>query len=112
MNNAPTPEVQEAVAHRLREHQWTDERGWGPGVASKDVDTAVGPRRALVLWQRWPERWHLSGEYWSEGNNALATVSVVLDARTTVSDAIVSVDRFVIAAECAIDATYARRLCL
>jgi hypothetical protein len=108
---APSSEVQQAIAGRLVELGWTDARGpWGPGIATKEVVTAVGEKRALALWQKWPECWLLVATYDSCGNNAIIAPFMRINAGTSVEEAVRHVDAFNATACEQIDATYARRL--
>lgn len=91
-------------------------RGWYPDrvrvdVASKDYDTAAGGRSAVVYCRQNSAGDHvLTGDYWSEGRNALSTCWALLrpgTAETTVAD---EINRFAAGVEKTVGETYAMRI--
>lgn len=92
-------------------------RGWRSiehppftAIASRQFETATVPKDAVLYWYTSAEGCTLVGEYVSEGRNVLATVREFFradDAPDAVSERI---ERFLRAAQHAIDTSYARRL--
>lgn len=91
-------------------------RGWYPDrvridVASKDFDTAAGGRTAVVYCRQNGSGDHvLTGEYWSEGRNALATCWALFRPHTDEAAMSAAIDRFAAEVEQAIARTYAKRI--
>lgn len=93
------------------EHGWTRDRI--VPVVSKDFPTAVGPKRAFVrvvvpdngLGQIW-----LTGEYTSEGNNALVGCTAYLSQDSFLEELDAGVDAFAQRVTKTISETYAGRL--
>lgn len=102
----------DALVSRLVDHHgWQRDRIL-PQVASRDYDTAVGPKHACVWFTVcklfgdiyiWPE-------YHSEGRNAVEGCSAWLSHDASPEQAAAELDRFVAELEAGIDRTYARRL--
>ncbi|WP_298705468.1 hypothetical protein [uncultured Variovorax sp.] len=96
---------------RMAIHGWYGDRVRAD-VASKDFETAAGGRTAVVYCRQSREGPHhlLSGDYQSEGRNALSTCwgSIPADADQAAIEA--AVDRFARQADSVIRETYAMRL--
>ncbi len=96
---------------RMAAHGWYGDRVRAD-VASKDFETAAGGRTAVVYCRQSREGTHhlLSGDYQSEGRNALSTcwASIPPDADQAAIEA--AVDRFARQADGVIRETYAMRL--
>ena len=109
MNSTPTP-IQAQFVQALVA------RGWYPDrvrvdVASKDFDTAAGGRTAVVYCRQNSDGDHvLTGDYWSEGRNSVASFWALFrpgTAEATVAD---EIERFAAGVEKAIGETYAMRI--
>lgn len=91
-------------------------RGWYPDrvrvdVASKDYDTAAGGRTAVVYCRQNSDGDHvLTGDYWSEGRNALATNWALFRPGTDEATIASEIDRFATEAEKTIGQTHAMRI--
>ncbi len=100
-----------AMGHLSASHGWKIDRIL-TNVATKDHDTAVGPKQASVRIKFDAEcsQYWLNAEYYSEGRNALAGCIACFPA--TADDATVEahVDAFVASATKMIGGTYAARL--
>ncbi|CAN7773337.1 hypothetical protein LJR290_007647 [Variovorax sp. LjRoot290] len=90
--------------------------GWYPDrvridVASKDFDTAAGGRTAVVYCRVNSDGDHvLTGDYRSEGNNALSTCWALLRPGTDEATVAGEIDRFATSVEKAVAETYAMRI--
>ena len=104
--------MREVVLHRLISlHGWIAERVLD-NVVMKQYPTAVGPKQAVaritkdnIVAQYW-----LSGEYQSEGSNALATCIDCIPASAPTEEVGTLVDAFALKADKMIADTYAARL--
>ena len=108
-SNAATP-IQAQFVHALVARGWCPDRV-RVDVASKDYDTAAGGRTAVVYCRQNSDGDHvLTGDYWSEGRNALSTCWALL--RPSANEATISseIERFATEAEKAIGQTYAMRI--
>lgn len=91
-------------------------RGWYSDrirldVAFKDYDTAAGGRTAIVYCRKNSDGNHvLTGDYWSEGRNALSTCWALFRPGTDEATIASEIDRFAAEAEKAIGQTYAIRI--
>ena len=91
-------------------------RGWYPDrarvdVASKDFDTAAGGRTAVVYCRQNSDGDHvLTGDYWSEGRNALATCWALFRPGADEATVARDIERFATEAEKTIAETYAMRI--
>lgn len=91
-------------------------RGWYPDrvrvdVASKDYDTAAGGRTAVVYCRQNRDGDHvLTGDYWSEGRNALATCWALFRPGADEATIAGEIERFATEAEKTIAETYAMRI--
>lgn len=76
MKHLPPVQLTQAIAALLVTCGWT--LSDGTAIASKMYPTAVGPKQALVYLVQYPEsdRAVLTGDYTSEGRNALSTAFV------------------------------------
>lgn len=108
MNN---PLIDALVSRLASHHGWRKDRVL-PHVASRDYDTAVGPKSACVWFTVcklfgdiyfWPE-------YHSEGRNAVEGCAFWLSYDATPEQVQAQLDRFVLQLEASIDQTFARRL--
>lgn len=96
---------------RMVAHGWSGDRV-RTDVVSKDFETAAGGRTAVVYCRRSSEGPHhmLSGDYQSEGRNALSTCWGTIPADADQAAIEVEVDRFARQAEAQIHQTYAMRI--
>lgn len=91
-------------------------RGWYPDrvrcdVASKAFDTAAGGRTAVVYCRLNKDGNHvLTGDYQSEGRNALSTCWSMFRPGTDEATIAAEIDRFATQVEKAIGETYAMRI--
>ncbi|VTU42315.1 hypothetical protein [Variovorax sp. RA8] len=91
-------------------------RGWRPDrvrvdVAFKDYDTAAGGRTAVVYCRQNSDGDHvLTGDYWSEGRNALSTCWALFRPGTDKATIAAEIERFAAEAEKTIADTYAMRI--
>jgi hypothetical protein len=95
------------------------ERGWealvAPAVAKMYFETSVGKKEALTYMSDWggaSENWTLTGTYYSEGGNVLATAFVFIPKASTIEQVKALVDKYVANVEEAVNASYARLLWL
>lgn len=81
-------------------------------TATKVYDHAAGatPATVRLTHDRGTGQLRLSGEYWSEGRNALALCSESLDLSATPAEIVARVNAFVEQVEDSIGETYAMRL--
>ena len=111
MSDKLSPAVMATFVDRMVAHGWYADRVRGD-VASKDYDTAAGGRTAVAYCRRSNEGPHhmLSGEYLSEGRNALSTCwgTIPGDADQAAIEA--EVDRFARQADAEVRQTYAMRI--
>lgn len=105
-------DVRHAVAEHLLRSGWTDQRSWGPAIASKIFETVCGPKEALILWRDFGTGVLLSGVYYSEGDNVLGSAHLIFDLTTPVEQVPALVDRHLTEVHERIDRSYARRLFL
>lgn len=90
--------------------------GWcaldSTAIAFKDFATAVGCKRALVFCYRAsrPDCVWLVGEYWSEGQDVLASRCAVIPTTRSTTALSGLIARFVADADAAVQASYAARL--
>lgn len=96
---------------RMVAHGWYGDRV-RTDVASKDYETAAGGRTAVVYCRRSSEGPHhlLSGDYQSEGRNALSTCWGTIPADADQAAIEAEVDRFARQADAEIRETYAMRI--
>ena len=91
-------------------------RGWYSDrvrfdVASKDYDTAAGGRTAVVYCRQNSDGDHvLTGDFWSEGRNALATCWALFRPGTDEATVAGQIASFAEGVEKAIGETYAMRI--
>lgn len=83
-----------------------------PGIAQRDVDTAVGPRTLSVYARPTLDAsaTHLSAEYWSEGSNALAASAQIISSTDDQESRRKQVADFNAELLARVNQTYARRL--
>lgn len=84
--------------------------GQGTAVASKMYDTAVGPKEAQIYLMRGTARFTLTGQYYSEGRNALEAVMVLIEPTIGDEQLREMVEQFAGKVDAAVAATYAARL--
>lgn len=91
--------------------------GWtpfeGPALATKTFETAVGDKEAVAWLQDWgkdSDSYMLSGEYQSEGHNALASSSILIPKSARGDEVRDLVAKFTSNADEAVAQTYAARL--
>lgn len=98
------------VAALLRPHGWLLD--CHSAIARKSYATAVGPKEALAYASYWPNSQclYLTGEYLSEGSNALAIHGVLLPNTANAAMIKPLVDHFAVACDTAVANTYAARL--
>lgn len=96
---------------RMAAHGWYGDRV-RTDVASKDFETAAGGRTAVVYCRRSSEGPHhlLSGDYQSEGRNALSTCWGTIPADADQAAIEAEVDRFARQTDAEIRKTYAMRI--
>lgn len=104
--------MQTVIVDQLAKHGWRALQG-GTAIASKDYETAVGIKTALVYFncsksEDEPNA-SLMGDYWSQGNNVLACGTLI--PKTAGDEEIRKLaDQFAEQAEAAILESYAARL--
>ena len=92
--------------------------GWSPcerstAVAVKTYDTAVGPKDAVLYLADWgasSDVYILSGNYESEGRNALSTTTAHIPKSVTKEDLLALVNNLAPSLDHAVSETYAARL--
>jgi hypothetical protein len=102
-------EIKKLVASGLVAAGWT-EPGYA-AVGSKMFETAVGPREALAYLSHGDEyNRTLFGTYYSEGNNALSSHSVLLPLDASTETVVKLVADFASNADIVVSKTYAAHL--
>lgn len=111
MSSQLSPAVMATFVARMAAHGWYGDRVRGD-VASKDFMTAAGGRTAVVYCRRSSEGPHhmLSGDYQSEGRNALSTCWGTIPADADQAAIEAEVDRFARQADTEVRQTYAMRI--
>lgn len=106
--------VEQIVRQALLAIGWNAHPGrmiTGTAVALKTYATAVGPKEAQAYVQNWGEgRFTLTGQYYSEGNNALATTLVSISADLSELQIASLAREFAERADSCVSQTYAARL--
>lgn len=99
------------VKHLEAQHGWKTDRLL-PNVVCKHFDTVVGPKQATIrsTFDKDYRQYWLSGEYLSEGRNALAGCFACVPAASDPQAALRAADAFVADVNKAISETYAARL--
>lgn len=102
--------IRQSISQRLTCHD-----GWVPvrsvALAYKTFQTAVGPKEAQAYLESWGGgRFVLTGQYWSEGSNVLATVRQSLDETMDGAQLDRLVQQFVGEVDSKVADTYAVRL--
>lgn len=83
----------------------------GAPIARKTFRTAVGPKEAQAYLESWDEgRFVLTGQYYSEGQNVLATLRLSLDETMDGAQLDRLVQQFVGEVDSTVADTYAVRL--
>lgn len=109
MNSTATP-IQAQFAQALAARGWNLDRV-RVDVASKDYDTAAGGRTAFVYCRQNSDGDHvLTGDYWSEGRNALSTCWAMFRVGADQATIPSEIERFAAEAEKTIGQTYAMRI--
>ncbi len=105
------------ITQSLCDCGWTEWKSLGESaIATKEVQTAAGLREAVAHLTEFANRgvpkssYMLSGEYISEGNNALASYSVIIPKESTPAQVCQLATKFAIEAQQVISQTYAARL--
>lgn len=103
--------LRNGLRQRLVELGWTGEAY--TAIARKEYETAVGLKTALVYLADFgpsEETLMLTGDYQSEGRNALSTTMVSVPRLADESSLRLLAEKFAIAADAAVADTYAAKL--
>ena len=108
--NSTAPPIQAQFSQALAARGWNLDRV-RVDVASKDYDTAAGGRTAFVYCRQNSDGDHvLTGDYWSEGRNALSTCWAMFRVGADQATIASEIERFAAEAEKTIGQTYAMRI--
>lgn len=106
-------EIVAEIQRQLQPHGWSALPSGHHVVATKTYDTAVGPKDAhlsLADWGADSPVFILSGEYQSEGRNALSTTSAHIPKSVTKKELLALVNNLAPEVDKVVSQTYAARL--
>jgi hypothetical protein len=102
-------EVSMIVTEALLNAGWTQSNG--AALVTKEFKTAAGVRQAAVYLSKGDEyNRTISGDYWSEGRNALEGSSILVPVGADAAKVSLLAEKFCLGAEKMISQTYAMKL--